>query len=413
MAHLLMIDSWVGGNGVILPRLLKDLGHTYTFVTRNKAHYHSDFRVEEHAVIRYADEILEADTNDTEAVLQALPHTKYDGVITTCDYYIKTVSELAERLQIPCPFPKTVETVRHKQKMRQALDQAGVPNAKYCLAYSWDEVVKGAEEIGYPLVLKPVDLASSAFVRLIRNQEDLRDAFKDLEAFPKNFRDQDRDCTYLLEEYLVGNEVSVEAVSFAGKTKMIGITQKSMMGDPYFVEDGHMFQADLSEEVRSEITEYVTKALQAVGYDHGVSHTEVKLTKAGPRIVEINPRTAGGYIAEIMELVCGVNILEAFVNLAMGREPNVEMVQTGITSACVMFLTPAHAGKILNVKGIETWKEDPHIVLYEMEDCTNRVVGEPIDNAGRLGHVITKDEKGYRAMEYAKNALDRIQLIFE
>ena len=39
MAHLLMIDSWVGGNGVILPCLLKELGHTYTFVTRNRAHY--------------------------------------------------------------------------------------------------------------------------------------------------------------------------------------------------------------------------------------------------------------------------------------------------------------------------------------------------------------------------------------
>ena len=101
------------------------------------------------------------------------------------------------------------------------------------------------DSLGYPLVLKPVDLASSAFVRLIRNEEDLQDAFKDLEAFPRNFRDQERDCTYLLEEYMVGNEVSVEAVSFAGETKIIGITQKSLMGDPYFVENGHMFQADL------------------------------------------------------------------------------------------------------------------------------------------------------------------------
>ena len=102
---------------------------------------------------------------------------------------------------------------------------------------------------------------------------------------------------------MVGNEVSVEAVSFAGETKIIGITQKSLMGDPYFVENGHMFQADLPEDLRKEICKYVESALQAVGYDHGVSHTEVKLTEAGPRIVEINPRTAGGYIAEIIEMV--------------------------------------------------------------------------------------------------------------
>lgn len=413
MAHLLMIDSWVGGNGVILPHLLKELGHTYTFVTRNRAHYHSDFRVEEHAVIKYADTILEVDTNNTDAVLAALPHRNYDGVITTCDYYIKTVSEIAERLQLSCPFPKTVETVRHKQKMRQALDQAGLPNAQYRLAYNWGEVVAATKELGYPLVLKPVDLASSAFVRLIRNKEDLQDAFKDLEAFPRNFRDQERDCTYLLEEYMVGNEVSVEAVSFAGETKIIGITQKSLMGDPYFVENGHMFQADLPEDLREEICKYVESALQAVGYDHGVSHTEVKLTEAGPRIVEINPRTAGGYIAEIIEMVCGVNILKAFVDLSINEKPAVEKIQTGVTSACVMFLTPTHGGKILRTEGAETLENDPHIVMYEIEECKDRVVGPPIDNAGRLGHTITKDETGYRAMEYARDALNRVKLIFE
>lgn len=101
MAHLLMIDSWVGGNGVILPRLLKELGHTYTFVTRNRAHYHSDFRVEEHAVIKYADTILEADTNDTDAVLAALPHKNYDGLLRPAII----ISKLSPKLRSGCNFP--------------------------------------------------------------------------------------------------------------------------------------------------------------------------------------------------------------------------------------------------------------------------------------------------------------------
>ena len=51
--------------------------------------------------------------------------------------------------------------------------------------------------------------------------------------------------------------------------------------------------------------------------------------------------------------------------------------------------------------------------MYEIEECKDRVVGPPIDNASRLGHIITKDETGYRAMEYAKGILNRIKLIFE
>lgn len=58
MAHLLMIESWVGASGVLLPAMLKNSGHTYTFVTRKLAHYQSALRTEEHPVVRYADTIL-------------------------------------------------------------------------------------------------------------------------------------------------------------------------------------------------------------------------------------------------------------------------------------------------------------------------------------------------------------------
>ena len=78
-----------------------------------------------------------------------------------------------------------------------------------------------------------------------------------------------------------------------------------------------------------------------------------------------------------------------------------------------MFLTPTHGGKILRAEGAETLENDPHIVMHEIEECKDRVVGPPIDNASRLGHIITKDETGYRAMEYAKGILNRIKLIFE
>ena len=412
MAHLLMIESWLGGNAVLLPPLLRQLGHTYTFITRSKDIY-PNTSDGIHPVVRYADTLLEMNTNDVSVILDSLPNVKYDGVITTCDYYIGIVSEVADKLGIPCPFPKKVENVRYKHKLRKALDAAGIPNTKYALANNWDDIVTAAESIGYPLVLKPVDLSSSAFVRLITNQNELRDAFETLDAFPKNWRDQERDCTFLLEEYMVGDEVSVEALTFQGVTTVIGITQKSVTGTPYFIEDGHMFPADFSDSVKSEISTYVVNALQAAEYDHGVSHTEVKLTNEGLRIVEINPRTAGDHITELVEFVYGISILNAFVDFSLGLKPNTTKQQTDITSACVKFLTLPRGGKIVKMEGAETLQNNINVISYEVDECVGKIVEAPIDNTGRYGRIMTKDAQGYNALKYAQEAASQIKLTFE
>lgn len=413
MAHLLMIESWVGASGSLLPPLLKSLGHTYIFVTRRPEHYRLTSETEPHPVIRHADEVLVTETNDIPGLIAAVRPYRFDGVITVCDYYIETVREVAAALELPCPFPASVKTVRQKHLMRQALDAAGLANPSYRLAYSRAEVREAAAAIGYPLVLKPVDLASSAYVSLIRDEGELLAAYEALEAFPLNFRDQPRERTYLLEAYMDGPEVSVESVSWQGETTILGVTDKSVTGTPYFIESGHMFPAALDEGVRAEVTRFVRDALRATGFDHGVAHTEVKLTADGPRIVEINPRTAGNYIVELIARVTGVDLLAQFAALALGQRPSDSPAETGIASAAVMFLVPPRGGTISQIDGRETLAQDPHLARSAVDDCAGRTIAAPIDNACYLGHVIAVDAEGLSARRYAEEALGRVRLSFE
>lgn len=413
MSHLLMIESWVGASGNLLPPLLKSLGHSYTFVTRKPQHYQSSLSTEQHPVIRHADTVLVTETNDIPGLIEFLRPHRFDGVITVCDYYIDVVREVARAYNLPCPFPDAVKNVRQKHLMRQALDRAGLANPSYRLAHSWTEAEESAAAIGYPLVLKPVDLASSAFVSLIQNEKELRDAYEALEAFPLNFRDQARDCTYLLEEYMRGEEVSVESVSCNGEITILGVTDKSITGTPYFIENGHMFPAKLNDDIYAEVTQFVRNALQAVGFDHGIAHTEVKLTAAGPRIVEINPRTAGNYIVELIERVTGIDLLHAFVDLSIGRKPFMAATDSGIASAAVMFLVPPRSGVISRIEGIESLQSDEYVVRYKIENCGGKSVETPIDNACYLGHIITQDTKGLNARDYAEQALARIALSYD
>lgn len=148
-------------------------------------------------------------------------------------------------------------------------------------------------ELGYPLVLKPVDLCAGMFVRRVDDERQLAEAHRALAGFPVNARGQRREPAVLLEELLDGPEVSVETVSYGGRTRVVGVTDKSIGGAPAFIETGHMFPAALDAEQAAEARETAVRAVAALGLDEVVAHTEIKLTRRGPRVVEVNPRRPG------------------------------------------------------------------------------------------------------------------------
>ncbi|NUO77545.1 MAG: ATP-grasp domain-containing protein [Lysobacter sp.] len=414
MAHLLMIESWVGGTGRIFPPAIGRLGHRYTFVTRNRDHYRDPRTREIHPAIEHADHVLSCDTNDVSALIEFLraQHAilKFDGVVTICDYYIDTVAQVAQALALPQAFSANVVMERRKDRVREAIARAGLPNPKYAVTADWEQARAEARRIGYPLILKPTDLASSAFVRLVHDEVELCHAFDALEQFPRNFREQPRVPLVLLEEYLQGEEISVEACTFDGETTVIGITDKSLTGFPYFIEDGHMFPARLDAAQAEAAIALVRGALAAVGHDHGISHTEVRLTADGPRVIEINPRPGGNYIVELIQRVTGIDLLDAQIELALGRRPNLAPRDTGVRSAAIKFLVPPRGGRVESVVGADSLDADPHLARWSLAAIAGSEVAAPIDNACYLGHVIAVDRQGQDARRYAERALERVHL---
>ncbi len=414
MGHLLMLESWVGGTGQILPAALVAQGHTYTFVTRQPAHYACPPAT--HPVLTHAANLLTIDTNDLPTLIAFLRHQHavlpFDGVLTICDYYIDTARLVADALDLPCPFPPTVSTIRNKGLMRASFAKAGLANPAYRLVTSWDAARQAAREIGYPLVIKPTDLASSAHVRLVRTETELQAGYAVLDGFPRNFRDQPRDQAVLLEAYMAGSEVSVEACAFQGETTIIGITDKGITADPYFIEDSHMFPAALDTAERRAITDLVEQALAAVGFDHGISHTEVKRTPDGPRIVEINPRVGGNYIAELVERVTGINLLTATIDLALGRAPDLQQHTTGISSAAIQFLVPPQGGALSAISGQADLAQAPHVARWTVAPVAGTTLAPPIDNACYLGHVVAVDPNGLQARDFAAQAADTLAFVF-
>lgn len=415
MAHLLLVESWVFSTAYLLPEAIQRLGHRFTLLTRNLGHYidRPEARGIVHPLLR-AENIVKTETNDLVGVVETARRLhevlRFDGVLTPCDYYFDAVAAIAEALDLPGMDPGRVETARTKHVMRAALDRAGLPNPRWELATDWDGARAAAARIGYPLVLKPVDLCASMFVTHVADDEQLRAAFDALAGRRFNARKQERPPRFLLEEYLVGEEVSVETCTYHGETRVIGITSKDLAGFPGFIEVGHQFPAALAPADADAATDLVRRALAAVGYSHGMGHVEVKLTPAGPRIVEINPRVGGNYIFELIELVTGLNPLEMLVQLALDQRPSLEPRETGVKSAGVRLLLPPSDGRVAAVHGLETLERDPHVVRWQVHDVAGADIRVPRDNNDYLGHVVCVDRDGLAAGAYAEQAAGRVEL---
>ncbi|MFE6826284.1 ATP-grasp domain-containing protein [Streptomyces sp. NPDC057690] len=412
MAHLLMVESWVGSMSRLLPRAIREGGHEFTFLTRDLHHYLRSAPEGVAHPLLGARNVITSDTNDADVLLPEIERLhevlRFDGVITSCDYYLPAAARIAGHLGLPGSSPEAVESACRKDATRRVLADAGVPGPRFAVHEEWTDIVRAAREIGYPLVVKPVDLCAGMYVRRVDDEEQLATAVRVLSDFPVNARGQRREPTVLLEELMDGPEVSVETVSHAGAVHVVGVTDKSVGGAPAFIETGHMFPAPLPAADAEAAEQTALAALKALGLVDGVvAHTEIKLTSAGPRVVEVNPRPAGNRITELVRHVTGIDLAAAFVEVSLGREPDLRRSDTGLRSAAIGFLVPQRPGTLESLDGGEL-RGAPGVLEVRLASPGTQVEAAGSNNE-YLGHVMAGDAEGLGARDHVEVLLGELR----
>ncbi|MHA5054413.1 ATP-grasp domain-containing protein [Streptomyces sp. SD15] len=412
MAHLLMVESWVGSMSRLLPRAIREGGHEFTFLTRDLHHYLRSAPDGAAHPLLGARNVITADTNATDALLPEIERLhdvlRFDGVITSCDYYLPTVARIAGHLGLPGSTPEAVQDACRKDSTRRVLADAGVPGPRFAVHVEWADIAGAARVIGYPMVVKPVDLCAGMYVRRVDDEEQLAAAVRVLADFPVNARGQRREPAVLLEELLDGPEVSVETVSHAGAVQVVGVTDKSIGGAPAFIETGHMFPAALPAAAAEAAEQTALAALKALGLTDGVvAHTEIKLTSAGPRVVEVNPRPAGNRITELVRHVTGIDLAAAFVEVSLGRDPDLRRSDTGLRSAAIGFLVPETSGTLESLDGGEL-QDAPGVLEVQLADPGTQVKAAGSNNE-YLGHVMAGDAEGLGARGHVEVLLGELR----
>lgn len=124
-----------------------------------------------------------------------------------------------------------------------------------------------------------------------------------------------------MEAYVSGTEFSVETIqSRDGPCQVMGVTTKEMTGleRNHFIEAGHCFPYIGSEAAM--VAAATCRVLDALNIDHGAVHTECRVDAEDLRIMEINPRLAGGKIgSHLIEMATGRSAVQAVLDAALGK----------------------------------------------------------------------------------------------
>ncbi|NOJ73791.1 ATP-grasp domain-containing protein [Paenibacillus alvei] len=370
---------------------------------------------------QYVDHFIEADTYDIEQTLSVLrkyhEERPFDGVITFWDRDVEPVAHVASEFNLPGSSKKAAARARNKSLMRDVLKLRNVPHPKFIrISGSWDELERAAEEVGYPLIYKPVGASASKGVFKVESVDQLRPTWEKMMQFatPETdkmfafYRDE-----YLVEEFMSGKEVSVEGVVAKGKIHIAGITEK-WADHLNFTEYQHAFPARLPEKVVQELYEVTRLGVEALELDNCGFHAELIITEQGSKIVEIAGRLGGDFITtHLIPMAYGSDITRANILAVLGED--LDLTPKKKRGACIRFILAEKEGVVREWIGTENVMNRPGVVHFAFDKQVGDTIVMPPNKFMdfRLCYVIVEGEDTDDAIRKAEQALANVRCVIE
>lgn len=358
--------------------------------------------------IPFADKFLEISTIDKEKVYNAALKFKPDYIITsTSDMPVRTVSWVNEKLGKKTDISYTGAIyATDKVAMRKRMKEMGVAIPTFYEIHSFAEFMEVLPKMKQCFILKPADNAASRGVILIDKSKnpDCQEVYDYCVRYS-------RSGTTLVEEFMDGPEVSVEAYSVNGKPHIITITDKLVTEIPYFVELGHTEPSRLSIQNQEDIKKVAIDAIKAIGMVNGPTHTEIKVTNEGAKLVEIAARLGGDFItSKLVPLSTGVDMIDC--SFASMLEEKVHYTKKYDKGSAIRFIH-GNVGILKEIKGVDEIKAMPYVVDVEIYKQYGSKICKLENSSDRIGHIIAIGNNADEAATNAENALELLEIVIE
>lgn len=327
-----------------------------------------------------------------------------DRVLTNWEPLVMLAARLRERWGIPGMSVDTVRAFRDKELMKERLRAAGLRVPRSRRVRTAAQAREAAEEIGYPLVLKPIAGAGCADTYVVASRQELE------AALPRMGGVSEASC----EEFVEGEELTFDTVCLRGEPVIEYVSQylpKPLEASKVeWISPICISVRDLEQPRLAGGIALGRAVLDALGMQDGFTHMEWYLTPSGEAVFgEIACRPGGAGIVDQMNYTCDVDLYREWARVVCWG--HFEADPTRKYNVALIFKRARGWGHITRIEGLGDW----------LRACGPWVVEERLARPGTPrrdwkqtqradGHLVVRHPEWDEALRMAMAAARDVQL---
>lgn len=357
---------------------------------------------------------------------------RIDAVVTKSSEWLTPLTALlSKHFNTKGPSPRSAFLCRSKLDMREAFQRANLPTPRFHICRSFEEIIDTAREFGGRCVAKPVagDASFGAFlispddsfedlrVRYTRSIECLKltqgvQSFEDdeLEIFGDD-RSLNLVTDYLVEEFLSGTQISIDSLVRDSLVYPMGIAHQIRSAPPYFVQVEESMPFLCYPDLLESILTANEEAIRSVELCNAATHTELILTEAGPRVLEIACRIGGDNIHDAVLQTTGYSLFTELILLLLGEERKLEYQPQG--AVAMRYFLPNKSGILRSVDVSAGLQRDARVSELQLNSQLGQLVQIPPSSFDHLGYIQVKGADHKEAREALDELFPQVRFVIE
>lgn len=256
-----------------------------------------------------------------EEVLNVINKEKPYGVIL--EFGGQTAIKLAKFLKekniaILGTTADQIDMAENREKFDELLEKLHISRPKGHGVWSLEEGLSEAQKLGFPVLVRPSYVLGGRGMEITYNEEELM-------YYLKNAFKNDKKNPILIDKYLMGREIEVDAISDGEDVLVPGIMEHLERAGVHSGDSITMYPSqNISPNIKEKVFEYTKRLALAIGI-HGMINIQFIEFKGKLYVIEVNPRASRTvpYISKvskvpIVDIATKVMLGEKLKNLKYG-----------------------------------------------------------------------------------------------
>jgi biotin carboxylase len=332
-------------------------------------------------------------------------------IVPVVEYAVPFAARLAERYGVPGAGACAAELLCDKHLLRQVAAAAGIPNPRSRAVHGPDGVLEFMREHAGPVVLKPANRQASVGTRVLRERREVHVAWQECVAQDEGIfvPDRPRPLRMLVEQFVEGDEFSVELLVRDGEALFCNVTGKLLFPGARPVEQAHTVPASIPPALTELLRGETLRVLDAVGFCTGFVHCEWIVSGGVPHLVECAGRMPGDSIMPLITRAWASDVLGWFLTVMRGEVLEQTLPTQAPAGAAAWFLHVA-PGEVKHVRNLEQARAMEGVTSAEVSVQPGDRTFELRSSWDRVGYVLADGASAEAALEHARRAAATIEI---